>query len=132
MTIAEYKQMMMKKNKGKVAPSEHDLQVACVQRFRYQYPQFAKLLFSIPNGGYRTAKTAAIMKAEGQTAGVPDIFFAVARKGKHGLWIELKNGKAGRLSPLQKEMIALLEQEGYACAVCHSLDEFQVTIQDYL
>ena len=49
---------------------ESTLQVSCVRYFRYQYPQYKKLLFSIPNGGKRGVVTASIMKQEGALAGV--------------------------------------------------------------
>lgn len=87
---------------------------------------------AIPNGGYRTATTARKMHAEGVQAGVPDMLLAVARKGYHGLWIEMKNGKAGRVSELQTEMIARLKAEGYACAVCRTQEEFINTIKEYM
>ena len=64
--------------------------------------------------------------------GVPDLFLAIARKGKHGLWIEMKNGSAGKLSDEQKEMIARLEEQGYACVVCRNMDEFMKAIKEYL
>ena len=75
------------------APSqpEHDLQVACVEWFRYQYQGL--LLMSIPNGGWRKKATAAKLKQEGAVAGVPDLLLAHPSNGYHGLWIEMKNGK---------------------------------------
>lgn len=87
---------------------------------------------AIPNGGYRTATTARKMRAEGVQAGVPDLFLALPRKGQHGLWIEMKNGKAGRVSELQNEMIARLQAEGYACVVCRTQEEFIKTIMNYM
>ena len=132
MTIAEFHKLEGRKNRGKAAASEHDLQVGCVNVFRLLYPEKSHLLMAIPNGGFRTQKTAVLMKREGVVSGVPDMFLAVARKGYHGLWIEMKNGKAGRLSDNQKEMIALLKTEGYACVVCRTLDEFITAIKDYL
>ena len=44
---------------------EHSLQVCCVHWFRLQYPQYATLLFAVPNGGARNAITAGKLKAEG-------------------------------------------------------------------
>lgn len=132
MTIDEFNTLEKKRNRGKYASSEHNLQVGCVNWFRLVYKQYAKLLMAIPNGGYRTRTTAKLMRAEGQLAGVPDLFLAVAKNGYHGLWIEMKNGKAGRLSEKQSEMIARLANEGYACAVCYDKDEFINTIHKYL
>ena len=132
MTINEFRKQQEKRNQGKAAASEHDLQVQCVHIFRMLYPNHWRLLMAIPNGGYRTATTARKMRAEGVQAGVPDMLLAVARKGYHGLWIEMKNGKAGRVSELQTEMIARLKAEGYACAVCRTQEEFVNTIKEYI
>lgn len=130
MTIIEYNKLVAKQNRGKVAPSEHDLQVACVRWFRLQYPH--EIIMAIPNGGYRTAKTAALMKAEGQLAGVPDLFVPTARGGYYGLWIEMKNGKAGRLSDLQKQMHETLRSHGYQVEVCRDEVQFRDIISKYL
>lgn len=132
MTVDEYRAYCQKQNRGKAAASEHDLQVQCVNTFRILYPQYSRLLMAIPNGGYRSPTTARNMRAEGQQAGVPDLLLATAKKGYHGLWIEMKNGKAGRVSDLQKEMMSRLEKEGYACAVCRTQDEFITTVKRYL
>ena len=83
-----------KRNARKASSTEHDLQVACVNEFRYLNPRFADLLIAIPNGGKRNAIVAAKMKAEGVVAGVPDLFFAHPSGEWHGLFLEMKNGKA--------------------------------------
>lgn len=132
MTLDDYRKQNERRNRGKVAESEHDLQVQCVHIFRLLYPNQWRLLMAIPNGGYRTATTARKMRAEGVQAGVPDLFLALPRKGQHGLWIEMKNGKAGRVSELQNEMIARLQAEGYACVVCRTQEEFIKTIMNYM
>ena len=51
---------------------ESQLQRQCVAWFRLQYPKHARLLFAVPNGGGRSRIEAAIMKAEGVTAGVSE------------------------------------------------------------
>jgi len=132
MTIYELHRLWDKNNKGKSAASEHDLQVQCVRWFRYQYPLYACLLMAIPNGGLRNSIVAAKLKAEGVIAGTPDLFLAVPCKGSHGLWIEMKNGKAGRVSDKQSEMMSELTQKGYDCKVVRSFDEFVDTIEKYL
>ena len=50
-------------------------------------------IFAIPNGGKRNAKEAYFMKRTGVKAGVPDLCVPVAKKGYHGLYIEMKYGK---------------------------------------
>lgn len=109
---------------------EHNLQVACVRWFRYQYPN--AIIYAIPNGGQRNAIVAAKLKAEGVLAGVPDLFVAVAAKGWHGMYIEMKDGTQGRLSLHQANMIVKLQQAGYNCVVCRSFEDFQQQCDNYL
>lgn len=120
-----------KATRRKPVQRESQLQQSCVRWFRLTYPQYAQLLFSIPNGGHRNIITAARMKAEGQVAGVPDIFFASARKQYHGLFIEMKAEK-GKLSKAQTESIARLIFQGYKVSLCNSLMGFQTIINDYI
>ena len=111
---------------------EHDLQVTCVQLFRWKHRELAGLLFAIPNGGQRNAVVAAKLKAEGVVPGVPDLLLAVPRGGFHGLWIEMKNGKAGELSTAQKEMHINLRAQGYRVEVCRTFEGFVTILRDYL
>ena len=109
---------------------EHLLQVQCVNWFRYQYPE--ELIYAIPNGGQRNIITAKKLKAEGVTAGIPDLFIAAACGGYNGIYIELKNGSKGCLSENQRSIIAHLQQKNYKVAVCRSFDEFTSIINAYL
>lgn len=109
---------------------EHRLQTACVGWFRLQYPN--RLLFAIPNGGWRTPTTGAILKAEGATAGVPDLLLAEANKEYHGLFIEMKNGKEGRVSEAQAKMIEALRVRGYRCEIVRDVESFIKVVSEYL
>ena len=120
------------KRGGKSSHSEHDLQTACVNWFRMQYREYAHLLIAIPNGGQRDVRVARKLKAEGVVAGVPDLFLAVARGQSHGLWIEMKNGKAGRVSEHQHYMLDALARQGYKGVVCRTFDEFWQIVNSYL
>lgn len=120
-----------KRNARKAAASEHDLQVACVNEFRYLNPRLRDLMIAIPNGGQRNAIVAAKLKAEGVVAGVPDLFFAYPSGEWHGLFLEMKNGKAGTVSEHQKRMMMILTQHGYKCVVCHTRDEFFNALHEY-
>lgn len=120
------------KRSGKSSHSEHDLQTACVNWFRMQYREYANLLIAIPNGGQRDVRVARKLKAEGVVAGVPDLFLAVARGQSHGLWIEMKNGKAGRVSEHQHYMLDALARQGYKGVVCRTFEEFMKEINEYL
>lgn len=109
---------------------ESDLQQACVRWFRLQYPRLSGCLFAIPNGGGRSKIEAAIMKGEGVTPGVSDLFLMIPSDGCHGMFIEMKAGK-GRLSEAQDKFLDLADDKGYAVAVCYSLDEFMKAVEGY-
>ena len=109
---------------------EHILQVNCVNYFRLRHPK--GLIYAIPNGGQRNVIVASKLKAEGVLSGVPDLHIATAKKGFHGLYIELKNGKAGKVSDNQQTIMDKLQSEGYRCEVCRSFDEFRNVVNDYM
>lgn len=110
---------------------EHQIQVACVQWFRYQYSKLSLNLFAVPNGGQRGKAQAGKLKAEGVLAGVSDLILLVASNGYYGLLIEMKTDK-GKQSESQKHWQQHIEQYGYKYVVCRSLDDFQKEINDYL
>jgi len=90
------------------------------------------LLFAIPNGEYRNKATAARLKLEGVSPGVPDLCLPVARNGYHGFYIELKRQKGGRLSDSQKGWIQGLTQQGYKAMVCKGWEEAAAALTAYL
>lgn len=96
-----------------------------------KYPEL-DLMHHIPNGGKRSKSEAARFKAQGVKAGVPDIFLPCARGGYHGLYIELKRTKGGKLSAAQKEWIDALRGQGYKVIVCYGFDEAREVIINYL
>lgn len=112
---------------------ESRTQANCVAYFRRKYPQYANLLFAIPNGGARRPAEAAIMKAEGVTAGVSDLILLVARDGWNCLCIEMKwESSRSRLSPAQKAWQELAMANGNKCVTCRSLTEFKKEVDVYL
>jgi len=108
---------------------EHIHQVKFVQRVRHLRHDL--LLFSVPNGGYRVKREAARLKAEGLTAGIPDLILAKATAKYHGLYLEFKAAK-GQTSANQKEIIAKLKAEGYCVRIVRSADEAWNTLTEYL
>lgn len=111
-------------------PTEHWEQVQLFQwasNFRE-----LDLMHAIPNGGKRDIRIAMKLKEEGVKAGVPDIFLPVPRGGKHGLYIELKRRKYGRVSPEQLRWIEALMHEEYVCAVCYGWEMARDVIEEYL
>ena len=110
---------------------EHRIQCTCVQWFRYQYPQYAPLLFAVPNGGQRNAITAAKLKAEGVVPGVADLLLLIPNHQFHGLCIEIKTRK-GRQSDKQKAWQAIIQKTGYQYQVTRNFEEFKQLIEEYL
>ena len=126
------------------SPSEDAIQSACVQWFSLAYPSLRRLLHHSANEGKRTTRVVhthagtrvvcsggARLKALGMQPGFPDLFLAVPSRGMHGLFIEMKS-ETGRLEPSQREMLALLSEQGYATAICRSLDDFCHVVDSYL
>lgn len=97
----------------------------------HKHPEL-KLLFAIPNGGYRPPKTAAILKATGVKSGVPDICLPVPRGEWAGLYIELKRRKGGTLSANQRIWLNALTEQGHMAVCCKGADEAIRTIERYL
>ena len=87
-------------------------------------------MFAIPNGGERNLKVASNLKAEGVRAGVADVFLPVARRGLHGLFLEMKFGK-NSTTPEQKEFLSNVELQGFATAVCYSFERAKAAILAY-
>lgn len=87
---------------------------------QYQYARYPELelLYHIPNGGKRDARTAANLKRQGVKAGVPDLHLPVARGGYNGLYIELKVG-SNKPTQLQKKWLSSLNKQGYLAVVCY-------------
>lgn len=110
---------------------EHGLQTRCVRWFRLTYPNMVHNLFAVPNGGYRTKTTAALMKAEGQLAGVADLILLV-RKGSCGALLLEAKVKGNYQSETQREWQKRIEADGYIYKVFHSLEEFIQIVTDYL
>lgn len=111
-------------------PTEHEEQVTLFTWFRMRYA--GMLMYAIPNGGARSSITGARLRDEGVLAGVPDIFLPCPSGGKHGLYIEMKRQKGGRVSAPQKAVMQALRMQGYEVAVCHGWQEARDYIEQYL
>ena len=121
-------------NKGtKQKPShiESEMQRSCKRWFDLQYPKLSRLLFAVPNGGARNSREAAIMKAEGVTAGVADMILLIPRKGYGCLCIEFKT-EDGQQSESQKLWQADVEAHGNKYVVVRSIDQFVKEVKNYL
>lgn len=126
--------------------SEDGLQISLVVWARYQATQRPELsclkwLYSVPNGGKREAREAQRLVQAGMTSGIPDLQLDVARKGYHGLRLELKkpnvlaNGKRGKCKAPDEEQIKchdFLREQGFAVYVSNDLEESKNIILSYL
>lgn len=98
----------------------------------------ARHLFAIPNGTHiKSHQGRAKAKQEGLKSGVPDLFLPVARKGFHGLFIEMKKpksekGPAGKASKNQLQWQIDLNEQGYMAVICVGWDAARETIESYL
>jgi hypothetical protein len=91
---------------GAILNSEHLEQVRLVSWFRKTYPDTR--ILAIPNGGIRSASAGASLKAEGVSAGVPDLVVP-----EWLLWIEMKRETGGTVSPAQRDWISYLKSIGH-------------------
>ena len=115
-------------------PTEAQEQAALMQWLAYaeMYHPELRLLHHIPNGGGRNPIEAKHLKEQGVKPGIPDLFLPCARGGFHGLYIEMKRRKGGRVSVDQQRMILALRAQGYRVEVCRGWEEARDTICAYL
>ena len=115
-------------------PTEAQEQAALMQWLAYaeiRHPEL-RLCHAIPNGGSRNPIEARHLKEQGVKAGIPDLFLPCARGGFHGLYIEMKRRKGGRVSIEQKKMIIALRDQDYCVEVCQGWEEARDIITAYM
>jgi hypothetical protein len=78
------------------------------------------------NGGLRTRREAALFKALGVLAGVPDL--VVMAPGRQCLFLEVK-ASTGRESPEQKAFSENARAMGFTCATVRSIDDVRKTLR---
>lgn len=100
--------------------------------FDLQYPALRGRLAAVPNGGDRHPAVAGKLKAEGVRKGYPDLQLLMPRGGYHGLIIELKRVKGGRVESEQADWLEWLARQGYMAVVCKGADQARETIKRYL
>ena len=84
------------------------------------------------NGGKRNLIEAAKFKRMGVSPGFPDIEIPLPSGGHHGLYIELKRQKGGKLSDAQIEWLNYLRKQGYYADVAKGCDEAIEIVKYYL
>ena len=122
------------KKKAQVIPTEGQEQTTLFKwaaMSSRKHPEL-RLLFHIPNGGSRNQIEARHLKEQGVKPGVPDLCLPVARGLWHGLFIELKRQKGGRVSDAQRRWLEDLERQGYRTEVACGWREAAQIIEIYL
>ena len=116
------KRLVTDRMAGERVPTEHEEQRELVKWFRQSFDGVR--IFAIPNGGARTITTAAKLKVEGVSAGVPDLYVP-----KWKLWIEMKRTKGGVVDKAQKDWHEYLTAIGDVVIVCRGADEAKRMIE---
>lgn len=112
--------------------TEHAMQCALMEWVLEQCADLPDLamLFAVPNGGHRDARTGARLKAEGVRKGIVDLLLLVPRGGYHGAALELKL-PSNRPSRDQQCWLDAWEALGYRVACCRSLASAQEFLEGY-
>jgi hypothetical protein len=116
------KRLVTDRMAGERVPTEHEEQRELVKWFRQSFDGVR--IFAIPNGGARSITTAAKLKVEGVSAGVPDLYVPEWK-----LWIEMKRVKGGVVDKAQKDWHDYLTAIGDVVIVCRGADEAKRMIE---
>jgi VRR-NUC domain-containing protein len=121
------------KRRAKPRELERRHQVALIKWVRAvkeTYPVL-NLLYAVPNGGYRNIYVARKLKAEGVRAGVADLCLPAARRGYHGLYIEMKS-EEGVATQEQKAFLRSVLEEGYCAVIAEGGDQARAVLDWYI
>lgn len=130
---------------------EETIQTGFISWWQYAHKGFGlsdhRTLFMVPNGSYlgggfkqlasgKQVSLSAIrfgkLKRMGYVNGVSDILCIVPRGDFHGICMEFKAGKAGKVSPDQDALMAIFTEHKWQAVVVRSLDEAIGAITKYL
>jgi len=119
-------------------PSEHMQQVAlCMfsQQCLLHHPDWffmLEFMFAVPNGGKRGMVTASKLVNEGVKKGCPDLMLPFPCSGYHGLFIEMKTVKGGRVASEQRKFIDYLNSQNYLAIIGKGYLSAREQLLDYL
>lgn len=71
-------------------------------------------------------------KRMGVESGVPDVCVPIPSGPYHGLYIELKRKKGGKVSENQLHWLQFLREKGYYAEVAHGFEEAREMVLHYL
>src|SRR5262245_49375786 len=121
------------KRRAKPRELERQHQVALIKWVRAvkdAYPVL-KLLYAVPNGGDRHINVARKLNADGVMAGVSDLCLPAARRGYHGLYLEMKAEK-GSASIEQRACFRGVLEEGYCAFIGYGVDQARGALEWYI
>jgi len=101
--------------------TEHEEQRDVVMWFRQTYRPCR--ILAVPNGEHRAKSTGARLKAEGVSAGVPDLFIPA-----HCIWVEMKRTEGGTVSSVQHDWHNYLRGIGQTVLVCYGAEDAKAQI----
>ncbi len=115
-------------------PLEIEEQQALFEWASWQKVKFPELesMYHIPNEGKRSLSSGKKLVAAGLKKGVPDICLPAAKRGCHGMYIEMKRTKDGRPSKEQLWWRDRLIKQGYHAVICKGWEEAAAEILNYL
>lgn len=105
--------------------TEYQLQAKCFQWAWNEYPETRKLLFHIPNGGFRNKIEASNLKSIGVVSGVADLCFIWNGEVS---FFEIKSEK-GKLSQNQEEWQMVAAFQGIFTYIIKDFDTFKSIFQ---
>ena len=120
--------------------SEHDQTSAVVKWFKAKYPKYKDCIIGLGNGAVLGGNSRLrgirmnSLKAEGFKPGASDLFIAVPRGDKHGLWVEMKDVKKTlcSVSEAQRAHLDLMSEMGYEAIWCAGFDVAKAAIEVYM
>ena len=115
-----------------IQPLEKHEQQSFLHWFNLQYPMFKDNIFVNLESSKRSLEYASILKKQGMKRGRPDIEILIPNEHYHGLFIEMKRVKHGKVSEDQKKILATLNAHNYKAVVCFGWEEARQVTLDYL
>lgn len=115
---------------------EQKIVVEWARRLEGAFPALG-MLFCVPNGGLRSVRTAARLKAEGVRAGVSDLVLPVPKDGWAGVFLELKTAVRARqglraCSDDQVTWLRLAATYDWKAVIAFGADAARVALAHYL
>lgn len=116
---------------GQPRTTEQREALKLMQWARY-VPILNELLFHVANERHCTPQQGHMFKCLGVKAGVSDYILPLPRGRYHGMFLELKRDRTGRLTPEQKIWLEKMRITGYHAVVAYGAEEAIQYFKEYL